>query len=277
MSNLRSFSYFSNIELTKTPQKTLMDSTKYVIIHVLLIFQILAVPSCISSLDTITLNQHIKDGDVLLSSKKIFAVGFFSPGSSPSRYVRVGYNKVPEKTVGWVANRDNPITGTGQVMVVNGEHGGVFFYDKDQNTRIWSANVTISSPNSFITGKLLDTGNLLVLENNGSSSERLLWQGFGYPTNTMLPFMKLGLNRRSGKFRFRTSWKSEDDPGIGSCSYWIDPGVFPQMFLYKGQTPWWRAGTWTGERWAGLHQMTIDFIFNASFVNNEDELSDVFG
>lgn len=197
--------------------------------------QILAVPSCISSLDTITLNQHIKD-DVLLSSKKIFALGFFSPGSSPNRYVRVGYNKVPEKTVGWVANRDNPITGTGQVMAVNGEHGGLVIYDKDQNTRIWSANVTISSPNSSITAKLLDTGNLLVLENNGSSSERLLWQGFGYPTNTMLPFTKLGLNRRSGKFRFLTSWKSEDDPEIGSCSYRIDPGGFPQMFLQRSNS-----------------------------------------
>ncbi|RXH86034.1 hypothetical protein DVH24_017087 [Malus domestica] len=95
------------------------------------------------------------------------------------------------------ANRDIPITGTGQVMAVSGEHGGLVIYDKVQNTRIWSANVTISSPNSSITANLLDTGNLLVLENNGSSSETLLWQGFGYPTNTMLPFMKLGLNRRS--------------------------------------------------------------------------------
>ncbi|CAN6552904.1 unnamed protein product [Malus baccata var. baccata] len=141
------------------------------------------------------------------------------------------------------ANRDIPITGTGQVMAVSGEHGGLVIYDKDQNTRIWSANVTISSPNT----KLLDTGNLLVLENNGSSSETLLWQGFGYPTNTMLPFMKLGLNRRSGKFRFLTSWKSEDDPGIGSCSYRIDPGGFPQMFLQGMVID--ESGTIQGSMW----------------------------
>ncbi|XP_050147581.1 G-type lectin S-receptor-like serine/threonine-protein kinase At1g11410 [Malus sylvestris] len=93
----------------------------------------------------------------------------------------------------------------------------------------------------------------------------------------MLPFMKLGLNRQSGLNRFLTSWKSQDDLGTGNCSYRIEPGESPLLFLYKGQTPLWRAGSWTGEGCSGVPAMTKHFIFNAPFVNNQDEVSVMYG
>ncbi|XP_021820454.1 G-type lectin S-receptor-like serine/threonine-protein kinase At1g11410 isoform X4 [Prunus avium] len=247
-----------------------MDFTKWcrtMITHILLIFLVL-LPSCIFSLDTITPNQPLRDGDVLVSSKKIFALGFFSPGNSQKRYVGVWYNKVPEQTIVWVANRDNPVTDTSGLLAIN-SHGGLVIYWKNQSSPLWSANVTVSSPNNS-TAKLLDTGNLVLLE-NGSQSP--LWQGFDYPSNTLLPFMKLGLDRRSKLNRFLTSWKSKDDPGTGTCSYGIDPSGFPQLFLYKDHAPRWRAGApgaWSGERWSGVAKM------NVTFVNNQDELSVVF-
>ncbi|XP_040370920.1 G-type lectin S-receptor-like serine/threonine-protein kinase At1g11410 isoform X1 [Rosa chinensis] len=120
--------------------------------------------------------------------------------------------------------------------------------------------------------KLLDTGNFVLFENG-----RSLWEQFDYPSNTMLPFMKIGLNRRSGLNRFLTSWKSQDDPGTGNFSYRIDPDGFPQLFLYSGQVPRWRAGSWIGHRWSGIPEMTRNFIFNTSFVNNQDELSIMTG
>jgi hypothetical protein len=121
--------------------------------------------------------------------------------------------------------------------------------------------------------KLLDTGNFVLFE---KGSQRFLWEGFDYPTNTMLPFMKLGLNRRSGLNRFLTSWKSRDDPGTGIFSSRIDPSGFPQAFVYKGQAPLWRMGSWNGHGWSGvpvIAGLTAQSIFNVSFVNNEDELS----
>ncbi|XP_034211195.1 G-type lectin S-receptor-like serine/threonine-protein kinase At1g11410 [Prunus dulcis] len=240
------------------------------ITRILLIF-LVPLPSCIFSLDTITPNQPLRDGDVLVSSKKIFALGFFSPGNSQKRYVGVWYNKVPEQTIVWVANRDNPVTDTSGLLAIN-SHGDLVIYCKNQSSPLWSANVTVSSPNNS-TAKLLDTGNLVLLE-NGSQSP--LWQGFDYPSNTMLPFMKLGLDRRSKLNRFLTSWKSKDDPGTGTCSYGIDPSGFPQLFLYKGQAPRWRGKAWIKERWSGVPEMTNNFIFNVTFVNNQDEISIVF-
>ncbi|KAM5577702.1 G-type lectin S-receptor-like serine/threonine-protein kinase RKS1 [Rosa sericea] len=245
-----------------------MNAIQWSMITALLIL-LLYLPSCIS-IDSITPNQTIIDGEVLVSSRKLFALGFFSPANSGRRYVGVWYNKVPEQTIVWVANRDNPVNDSSGLLVIDAD-GGLVIYGKDRKLPLWSANVTLSSPKTSMA-KLLDTGNFVLFENG-----RSLWEGFDYPSNTMLPFMKIGLNRRSGLNRFLTSWKSQDDPGTGSCSYRIDPDGFPQLFLYKGQAPRWRAGSWIGHRWSGVPGMTPNFIFNASFVNNQDELSVMYG
>ncbi|KAF3451613.1 hypothetical protein FNV43_RR07708 [Rhamnella rubrinervis] len=203
----------------------------------------------------ITPNHPLKDGDLLLSSRKTFALGFFSPENSHNRYVGVWYNKVPEQTVVWVANRDDPINDTSGVLAINA--------------------AVVSSANNPVA-ELLDVGNLVLIRNSSQGSV-VIWQGFDYPTDTMLPFMKLGLERRSGLNRFLTSWKSADDPGTGNCSYRIDTSGYPQLFLYKGQARWWRAGSWTGQRWSGVPEMTPNFIYNVTYVNNQDEISVKYG
>ena len=50
---------------------------------------------------------------------------------------------------------------------------------------------------------------------------------FDYPTNTLLPFMKFGLDRRTGLNQFLTSWKSKDDPGTGNYLYQMVPTGYP--------------------------------------------------
>ncbi|KAK3433289.1 hypothetical protein EUGRSUZ_D00894 [Eucalyptus grandis] len=95
--------------------------------------------------------------------------------------------------------------------------------------------------------------------------------------NIMLPFMKLGLNRKTGLNRFLTSWKSPEDPTPGNCSYRIDPTGYPQLLLYKDGDPYWRAGSWIGDRWSGVPKITRAYIFNISFVNDPDEVSIMYG
>ncbi|PRQ28612.1 putative protein kinase RLK-Pelle-DLSV family [Rosa chinensis] len=271
-------SYFSSLSMANQsltgPQpsqyssyrKLTMNSTEGSMISKFLI--LLLIPCCIS-LDTITPNQPLKDGDVLVSTGKIFALGFFSPGKSHSRYVGVWYYQVPNQTIVWVANRDNPVNGSSGLLAIHGD-GGLVIYGKDQKIPIWSSNVTLSSPNNSMA-KLLETGNLVLLENE--VSQNVLWEGFDHPSNTMLPFMKLGVNRQSRIDWFLTSWKSQDDPGTGNCSYRIDSSGFPQLILYKDGAPWWRAGTWTGLRLSGVPVSSPNFIFNSCFVNNQDEIS----
>ncbi|KAM3731388.1 hypothetical protein ACB098_12G160000 [Castanea mollissima] len=237
-------------------------------ILLLLLSLLLVCPIC-TSLDTITPDQPLKDGDgqLLLSNQKTFALGFFNPGSSNHRYVGIWYNQIIEKTVVWVANRDVPLNDISGVLSINGK-GNLVLHTQNQTTPIWSTNVSfsVSSTNNSMA-KLLDIGNLvLVLQD----SQHVTWQSFDYPTNTLLPFMKLGLDRRTGLNRFLTSWKSKDDPGIGNYSYQMVPTGYPQACLYMGRTLLWRAGSWTGLRWSGVPEMKSK-LFNVSFVNNQDE------
>ncbi|KAB1199621.1 G-type lectin S-receptor-like serine/threonine-protein kinase RKS1 [Morella rubra] len=168
------------------------------------------------SADTVTPNQPIKNGDILISTDKTFALGFFSP-------------RFP----------------------------------------FWSTNTSVSSMNNSMA-RLLDSGNLVLV---GRDSQRVTWQSFDYPSNTMLPFMKLGLDRRTGFKWYLTSWKSAENPGTGNCSYAIDPSEYPQLFLYKAGAPFWWAGSWTEQRWSCVPEMTRNFIFNVSYVNNQDEIA----
>ncbi|XP_040362054.1 G-type lectin S-receptor-like serine/threonine-protein kinase RKS1 isoform X2 [Rosa chinensis] len=232
-------------------------------IQILLVFLLLPSSICQLPLDALTPDRPIRDGDVLVSNKQIFALGFFSLGNSQHRYAGVWYNKIPEKAFVWVANRDNPVNDSYGVLSINGD-GGLVIHGKDPTIPLWSANVTLSSPNNF-TAKLLDTGNLVLLENG---SQRVVWEGFDCPSDTLLPSMKIGLNRRSGLEKHLTSWKSKDDPGTGSCTCGINPMGVLQLFLRKGREALWRGGPWTGHRLSGTAG-----DYNSSIVNNEDEIS----
>ncbi|KAL6333812.1 hypothetical protein AAG906_028998 [Vitis piasezkii] len=75
------------------------------------------VPSC--STDTITPNQPLRDGDLLVSKQSRFALGFFSPRYSTLRYIGVWYNTIREQTVVWVLNRDHPINDSSGVLSIN--------------------------------------------------------------------------------------------------------------------------------------------------------------
>ncbi|GMN49717.1 hypothetical protein TIFTF001_018880 [Ficus carica] len=148
-------------------------STAVAIFHIFL-----ASTFCMSLhvLDTITPDHPIKDGDLLLSGEKTFALGFFSPGKSHYRYVGIWYYKVPVKTVVWVANRDNPINDTSGILTINSQ-GNLVIYGENRNSTLWSANASVSSEkNSSASNiaKLLDVGNLVLLQNNSTDGPRLV-------------------------------------------------------------------------------------------------------
>nr|XP_034910160.1 G-type lectin S-receptor-like serine/threonine-protein kinase RKS1 [Populus alba] len=167
--------------------------------------------SC-TSLDSLKTNQTIKEGDLLISKGDIFALGFFSPGSSTNRYLGICYHKVPEQTVLWVANRNDPIIGSSGFLFTNQYGNHVLYGNDDQKLLVWSTDVSVEE-NDTCEAQLLDSGNLILVSKR---SRKTVWQSFDYPTNILLPGMKLGLDRKLGTDRFLTSWRSADDPGIGS-------------------------------------------------------------
>ncbi|KAK1356118.1 Receptor-like serine/threonine-protein kinase [Heracleum sosnowskyi] len=227
-----------------------------------------------TSTSIITPDKPLRDGQVLVSAGENFKLGFFSPNNSTRRYVGIWYNKVSIQTVVWVGNRDHPIINTFGVLSLNKSGNIVLFDSQNPDVAIWSTTVSNLSSvvKSNYSAELLDTGNLVVHEDDGNID--FLWQSFDYPTDTLLSSMKIGVDRRSGLNRFLTSWKSPDNPGTGSYSLMIDlNGSMPQLFLYKNWDPLWRGGPWNGLGWSGVPGMeSPNYVLSASYVENPDEV-----
>ncbi|XP_073300796.1 G-type lectin S-receptor-like serine/threonine-protein kinase CES101 [Primulina huaijiensis] len=174
-------------------------------------------PFPVFSLDSLKPGETLNSSAYLISSKKIFTLGFYSPDNSNRSYLGIWYtsNYTDTDTPVWIANRNNPIYGNsgslkisiaGEVII---EHRGgdpIEIYKSETGTNV--------------TATLLDTGNLVVKEMNSSSwgGGNVVWESFDYPTDTLLPKMKLGVNHKTGKNWTLTSWFSASNPASGAFS-----------------------------------------------------------
>ncbi|KAL3503303.1 hypothetical protein ACH5RR_037752 [Cinchona calisaya] len=74
---------------------------------------------------------------------------------------------------------------------------GLVILCDDTNRIIWTSFNSSRSAQSSIL-QLLDTGNLVVKDSNDNNKEMFLWQSVDYPTDTLLPGMKVGRNFVTG-------------------------------------------------------------------------------
>ncbi|KAI3816114.1 hypothetical protein L1987_15804 [Smallanthus sonchifolius] len=123
---------------------------------------------------------------------------------------------------------------------------------------IWSSNSTVSlrSNNPVVVVQLLDTGNLVVRDQN-STNPNLIWESFDYPGNTLLPGMKFGNDFETGLQRSLTSWKSPDDP---------------QHTRWRGQTLLSRLGPWNGLGFSGFPKDIPNSLYSVEFAFNQKEI-----
>ncbi|KAK9938309.1 hypothetical protein M0R45_015056 [Rubus argutus] len=187
-----------------------------------------------SAADTLTSSQNITDGKSLVSPGGVFELGFFSPGISKSRYLGIWYKNIPVKTVVWVANRGTPINDSSGHLLISTTAGSLVLLNKNK-TVFWSSNSTKQTQNISPVLQLLDTGNLILRdEKEGANSESYLWQSFDYPSDTLLPGMKLGWDLRTGLNRRLTAWKSPDDPSPGDLTWEMLLHNYPEPAMFKG-------------------------------------------
>nr|GMC51825.1 G-type lectin S-receptor-like serine/threonine-protein kinase At4g27290 [Ipomoea batatas] len=223
-----------------------------------------------TSVDTITPDHPITDGTTIVSAGGNFELGFFSPGKSKNRYVGIWYSKMPTKDVVWVANRETPLNNTsGKLML---KDNGILVLLDGSNEEIWSSNSSTSLKNPV--ARLLDTGNLVVREENGHSSKNSAWESFDYPGNTFLPGMKVGRNLATGHAWSLNSWKSPDDPGLGEYTEMLDLNGFPQIFQFRGaiKSATFRHGPWNGKTFTGVPYIKINPYFTFEYIMDDTEI-----
>ncbi|KAL2336788.1 hypothetical protein Fmac_011234 [Flemingia macrophylla] len=121
---------------------------------------------------------------------------------------------------------------------------------------IWSSNVSNIGSNSS-TSKLLDSGNLVLVESTTGSN---IWESFQHPSNTMLPNMKITTNKVTGEKVKQTSWKSPFDPSTGSFSLSVEHLSIPEVFIWNETRPFWRSGPWNHKGFTGLPYMKSFYL-----------------
>ncbi|EEF33111.1 G-type lectin S-receptor-like serine/threonine-protein kinase At2g19130 [Ricinus communis] len=216
--------------------------------------------------DRISAKQPLSGNQTIVSASGIFVMGFFRPGNSQNYYVGIWYS-VSKETIVWVVNRENPVTDMNASELRISDGNLVLF--NEFKIPVWSTNLSSSTSSSSIEAVLRDEGNLVLTD--GSNLLESLWQSFDHPTDTILPGAKLGLNKNTGERAHLNSWKNREDPAPGSFSFILDPNGTSQFVVLNNSKRYWATGPWNGEMFIFAPEMRINYIFNVTYVDNDNE------
>ncbi|CAB4304778.1 unnamed protein product [Prunus armeniaca] len=182
--------------------------------------------------------KPITANQTLTSSSGSFALGFFSPPNSTRYFLGIWYNTIPKtESIAWVANRASPLDSPG-IFALSADGNLVVLDGITRKLVIRSSNASVpASAMNATSAELLDSGNLQLRH-----GEDTLWQSFDHPSDTLLPGMRLCVNKRTGYQMRLTSWAALEDPQPGKFTLGFDPKVAPgQVFIWKENATYWRS------------------------------------
>ncbi|KAI9165217.1 hypothetical protein LWI28_009837 [Acer negundo] len=90
---------------------------------------------------------------------------------------------IPEKTVVWTANRDDPPVSANSTLLFTAAEGRLVL----QTAQYPDTDITTDILRSASYASMLDTGNFVLYDSDG----RITWQSFTHPTDTLLPTQRL--------------------------------------------------------------------------------------
>lgn len=217
--------------------------------------------------DTIKPGEMLGFSDQLTSSDGRFILGFFNPLNAAHRYLGIWFKDDPNSVV-WVAHRTSPVYGSSGNLTMDSD-GVLKIMQSGGNTIALNSNQ--AAKNS--TATLETSGNFALTElNPDGSPKQVLWQSFDFPTNTLLPGMKLGVNFRTGQTWLLTSWLSQQIATPGTFSLeWNNSSGTGQIVARRRGDIYWTSGS------LSLTNRTFENVrgsqdkFNFSYVSNQNE------
>ncbi|KAL5802686.1 hypothetical protein ACOSQ4_030991 [Xanthoceras sorbifolium] len=191
--------------------------------------------------DRISHGQVITHSQSLVSSGNNFELGFFRTEMWWALHVE-----------GPTHQQDQPLKSNSAVLTINNE-GNLVIVDGRIAYRL--AENSLRQNTSAL---LLDSGNLIL------RNEKLdiMWQSFDYPSNTLLPEMKVGYSRKTGKVWSITSWKDADDPDLGAVELKMDRNQPNEL-----------SGVWLSHEgtFSQMPEMRVFYYLNYRFHEDENE------
>ncbi|CAH1427273.1 unnamed protein product [Lactuca virosa] len=218
----------------------------------------------------------IKAGDQLnLTTSQLvspggnFTVGFFNT----TNYIYVGIWYTNDETFKvWVANQSTPIISSSGVFMIDPDTGKLIIATR--GTTLVNISDNQSSLDSNITATLEDTGNFWL---KNETDNRTLWQSFDYPTNVLLPGMKLGSDLRTGMNWNLTSCLSNDiaDFGVFTLSWEPTDEASKRLMIRRRGQPYWTSGNLNNQKipyMPALNNPFRKYLYNLSYVYNDEEM-----
>lgn len=219
-----------------------------------------------------TRSVRITDKETVVSAGDVFELGLFKLTSRfedrDRWYLGIWYKRF-KMNVLWVANREKPLSNSvGTLEVAN---SNIVLVDQF-GSQVWTTNLTKRISNGVpLVAELLENGNFVLRYSNNSS---FLWQSFDFPTDTLLPGMKLGWDRRTNLNRILTSWKSSNDPSKGDFIYKIELRKLPESFIFDRNLPTYRSGPWNKVTLSGTSTATqVSPYASINLTENEEEVT----
>ena len=93
---------------------------------------------------------------------------------------------------------------------------------------------------------------------------------FDYPSNTILPGMKHGWDLKRGLNRRLIAWKNWDGPSPVNFIFEITLHNYPETYLRRGSTIYFRAGPWNGYGFSGSPGLKPNPVYAFKFVFNQE-------
>jgi hypothetical protein len=219
--------------------------------------------------DIISRIQPLSANTTIISKDGNFELGFFSPGNNGIFYVGIWFRTISMRTVIWVANRDAPVSSASSSELKISEDGKLVLLSS-LGVPKWSSNNTRNLSSSTIS-VLLDNGNLVLRDEDNSSD--VSWQSFDHPTDTILSGQWFGMNKITGEYQNRVSWKDQENPALGSFFFRVDQITLSQyVSVWNNSKVYWQSGNWTGKAFTSIPGMPLKSEYQYDYINNSREI-----
>ncbi|KAL2341983.1 hypothetical protein Fmac_009923 [Flemingia macrophylla] len=164
-----------------------------------------------AAVDTLSLKFSLKEGQELISSGQFFSLGFFSPGTSKSRYVGIWYNNIMPQTIVWVANRDTPLNDSRGNLTIAVD-GNIVLFDGAGN-KIWFTNSSRFDHKEF--------PELVIRQGMNITFRSGIWDGIRFNSDDWLSFNGI------------TAFKPQLLVSSNEAVYWDEPGDRLSRFVIR--------------------------------------------
>jgi len=173
---------------------------------------------------------------VMCSKQGTYCMNFVESRDSETLGYLQMYVQRKDSWVVWIGNRDQPVEIDSAVLLL--DNSGVLKIESKNDSKILYSSPQPFNKSTTMVATLLDTGNFVLQDIQPNGMKIMLWQSFDYPTDTLLPGMKLGVNHKTGHKWSLVSWLTHEIQTSGLFKLEWEPSRRQLIIKYKEQVYW---------------------------------------